>query len=134
MDAVISDIRAGKKVDLTKVDTNNEICWLADGVGDTVWHALAAVNEDKFYSFANMCISILNEQRKEYLYNSAFFNKNKQGKTAVVVALETGNINRFSVFGRYFKQEGIDCDGMLDYAAAEAGVDKKELSVLCPVK
>lgn len=133
MNSVISDIKEGKRPDLAKVDTNNEICWLADNNGDTVWHALAAVDNDDFFSFANMCISILNDQRKEYLYDSAFFNKNKQGKTAVMVALETDNINRFSIFGQYFKQEGINCSNMLDYAAAEAGVDKTDISVLCPV-
>lgn len=99
-----------------------------------MWHALAEVKDNSLFSFANMCLSILNEQSKEYLYNAAFHKINNQGKTAVSVALDKENIERFSVFWGYFKQEGIECDSLVEDSAKELGVDKSKLSVLCPVK
>ena len=133
MDDIVSDIKAGKKIDFGKVDTNNEICWSADSKGDTIWHALAtSVTENTFGTVANLCLSVLSEDRKGYVYDAAFFNKNKQGKTAVAVALSADNIDRYSIFGQYFKQEGVECDSLLDYAAKEANVDKTQLYVLCP--
>ncbi|MBO5705059.1 MAG: hypothetical protein J6R99_03525, partial [Alphaproteobacteria bacterium] len=134
MDEVTAGIRSGENPTLTKIETNNEICWLSDGNGDTVWHALAEVKDNSLFSFANMCLSILNEQSKEYLYNAVFYKINNQGKTAVSVALDKENIEHFSVFGWYFKQEGIECDSLIEDSAKELGVDKSKLSVLCPVK
>ncbi len=134
MGSIIADIRSGKNLTLAKIETNNEICWLADGNGDTVWHVLAEVKENSMSVVANVCLSFLNEQEKEYLYNAAFFKVNDQGKTAVSIALNERSVERFSVFGWYFKQEGIDCAALLERAAADAGVDKNELSVLCPAK
>lgn len=71
----------------------------------------------------------------EYMETLDCYNDDITGvQTAVSVALDKENIERFSVFGWYFKQEGIECDSLVEDSAKELGVDKSKLSVLCPVK
>ena len=133
MDEIISGIRVGNKPYDVYVDTDNEVCWQSDSRGDTLWHAFVDVEEkDVFASFASLCISLLDERSKEYFYEAAFYKKNNQGKSAVAIALDSGKIEYFSVFGRYFKQEGIDCQKLLDSVSKDIGVDKSRVSVLCP--
>ncbi len=133
MDEIISGIRVGNKPYDVYVDTDNEVCWQSDSGGDTLWHAFVDVEEkDVFASFASLCISLLDERSKEYFYEAAFYKKNNQGKSAVAIALDSGKIEYFSVFGRYFKQEGIDCQKLLDSVSKDIGVDKSRVSVLCP--
>lgn len=130
MDDVVSEIKSGKN-DVTKIDLNKGVCFSVDSNGDTIWHVLVRESQNSFATWANMCLSLLDENEKTFMYEAAFFQKNNYGKSAVGEAISLQRLDMFSIFGDYFKQEKQNSQSLVAEIATNEGVGKKTLSPIC---
>lgn len=113
------------------IDVDQTVCYRTNSNGETIWHAFAKTNKN-INSFAALCVSRLQEDGAEILYNSILEQPDKDGKTVAKISIDSGKPEYvFDFVGDYAKEVGEDCSMLEDRLSESAGIDKdKARSVL----
>lgn len=136
MDKLIVNIKSDN-ASLSYIDTNKEVCYSTDSNGDTVWHAFVETENSSFNSWFSLCVSLLNSDQKQYLYNAILFTENKLGETAIQSAYKNHRgyySKKFRLIGQSFKELNIDCQPYVDSVSEQSGIRKLDLDPLCAGK
>ncbi len=131
MDKITTEIRSDSPYS-GYIDANKETCFTPDTNGDTIWHAFLDTQKN-VHGFGNMCLSFLNDNEKQFLYEAVFLAENDSGQTAIAKAAEIGKLEYFRIFADYLEQEGNDCRNLVDAIKQSTGVslDDAQIKSLC---